>query len=56
MGLFSFIGDLIGGNSQKNAISQAIAAQSQGLQQASTIGQNQFVESQQNYSPYSTLR
>ena len=52
VGLFSFIGGLFGGGSQKKAVAQATAAQTAALNRAIDIGNQQFQQTRSDYMPY----
>ena len=52
MGLFSFIGGLFGGGSQKKAAAKAAQAQTDALNRAIDIGNQQFQQTRQDYMPY----
>lgn len=54
MGLFSFIGGLLGGGSQKKAAEQATAAQTAAFNRAIDIQNNQYNQTRQDYMPYTT--
>lgn len=55
MGLFSFIGGLIGGGKQKKASRRAEAAQLEYLNRALDEQRRQFDTTQQNFEPYNNL-
>lgn len=52
MGLFSLIGGLFGGGSQKKAANQAMQAQTAALNRAIDIGNQQFQQTRSDYMPY----
>lgn len=52
VGLFSFIGGLFGGGSQKKAANQAMQAQTAALNRAIDIGNQQFQQTRSDYMPY----
>lgn len=52
MGLFSFVGGLFGGGSQKKAAAQATAAQTAALNRAIDIQNKQYQQTRSDYLPY----
>lgn len=52
MGLFSVIGGIFGGGAQKKASQKAMQAQTDALNRATDIGNQQFQQTRQDYMPY----